>query len=371
MEKIAFFITSTGWGGLEMNILKLAKLLSTNVEITLISTENASIIQKDINVFQDIFKLDKVKKYFDFKNAFLINKLLKQQEIKTILVFDNRDLDVIAIAKRLFFKDLKIIYQQHMQIGLNKKDPLHTWRYKAINFWVSPLNWLKVEVVKRTNYPSVRIKIIPLTLDTIAFSKPKYSKEQALKLLGINTKSTLIGIIGRISPKKGQLFVIQSLIELRKKGLAIELLVFGSPTINDPECVDYFNEIDRLVRTENLTKIVHFQKFTDDTKMFYNAIDIFTLASESETFGMVTIEAMLSKLPIIATNSGGSPEILGEGKYGTLYQFNDVRDYCEKVELMLSDMELTNRKAMAAQNYAISSFDSKYETEQFLNLLSL
>ncbi|MGY8976988.1 MAG: glycosyltransferase [Cytophagales bacterium] len=39
----------------------------------------------------------------------------------------------------------------------------------------------------------------------------------------------------------------------------------------------------------------------EDVSVFYNAIDIFALASHSETFGMVTIEAMLSKLPIIPT----------------------------------------------------------------------
>jgi len=65
---------------------------------------------------------------------------LKTKDIQTLMVFDNKDLDVIAWTKKIFFKELKVIYQQQMQIGVNKRDFIHDFSFKAINYWISPLS---------------------------------------------------------------------------------------------------------------------------------------------------------------------------------------------------------------------------------------
>ena len=47
------------------------------------------------------------------------------------------------------------------------------------------------------------------------------------------------------------------------------------------------------------------------------------MCSVSETIGMVTIEALARKVPVVGTNSGGTPELLGHGKHGTLFEPGD------------------------------------------------
>ena len=365
MQKIAFFITSTGWGGLEMNTLKLAEWLSIRKwQIVLFTTKNSKIYEGAVKKGFSIHTLERPKKYFDFKAARKLASLLKENNIKIIFIIDNRDIDVIAIAKMFFYRELKIIYQQQMQIGVKKKDLIHTLRYRNIDYWISPLNWLKDEVLQKTNFPEERIKVIPLCVEINKFVTRKYTREEARKRLNIPTGKTLIGIIGRISPKKGQFILIQGLLELKQKNIEAEVLIFGSPTIDNPICHQYDRDIKDFTMSNKLDKLIHFRAHSEDVNLFYNAIDIFVMASEGETFGMVTIEAMLSGLPVIATKSAGTPEILNFGELGLLFKHNDIPGFVECVEWILNNPDAAKTMAAKAQTTAIKKFSHLAEIEQ-------
>lgn len=364
LKKIAFLITSTGWGGLEMNTLKLARLLSEKgYQITLITQENSSIYTQGKDIFASHLLLQKKRKYFDFAAAKKISHTLKTSGIKTIFVFDNKDLDVVAWTKKIFFKQLFVLYQQHMQIGINKKDIFHTFRFNAIDIWISPLEYLKKEVALRTKFPEEKIRVVPLCLDTTQFTTKKYSQSEALSKLNIHPKVPLVGIIGRIAEKKGQLFLVEALLNLKSKGIAIELLIFGSPTVNDPECQNYYNRILETVKQHQLEAVVHLVPYQKDVALFYNAIDVFVLASHSETYGMVTIEAMLSGLPILATHAGGTSEILDYGKCGLLYEYENQKDFCEKLIGLLRN----KNEASEMADRAFKTASQKYKQEIEVN----
>jgi D-inositol-3-phosphate glycosyltransferase len=363
-KKIAFLITSTGWGGLEMNTLKLAKLLSEKeYQITLITQSNSSIYTQGKDIFASTILLQKKRKYFDFGAAKKIGTALKASAIETLFVFDNKDLDVVAWTKKLFYKQLFVLYQQHMQIGINKKDFLHSFRFNAIDIWISPLEYLKKEVTLRTKFPKEKIRVVPLCLDTTQFTTKKYTPSEALSKLHIQPKAPVIGIIGRIAEKKGQLFLVEALLNLKHKGTAIELLIFGSPTVNDPECETYYNRILETVKENKLEDSVHLVPYQKDVSLFYNSVDIFVLASHSETYGMVTIEAMLSELPILATHAGGTSEILDYGKLGALYEYENQNEFCEKLRHLLKNKNEVSEMA----GRAFEAASQKYRQEIEIN----
>tara|TARA_X000001036_G_scaffold436856_1_gene480867 strand:+ start:760 stop:1917 length:1158 start_codon:yes stop_codon:yes gene_type:complete len=368
---IAFMITSMGWGGLEMNVLKIAKSLrQLGYNITLATQEKSPIYINSKNLFDEVIILHKTRKYFEFRLAYDISKALKNKDIQTLLVFDNKDLDVLAWTKKIFFKELKVIYQQQMQIGPNKQDFIHDFRFKAINYWISPLQYLKNEVLEKTNYYSERIKVIPLCTEIEKYVDRKYSKLEARQVLNIFPKAPLIGIIGRITRKKGQLFLLEALIELKNRGIEMELLIFGSATVNDHVSENYYELMLKFVKKHEIEGIVHFVKYQEDVTVFYNAIDVFALASHSETFGMVTIEAMLSKLPIIATKSGGTSEILGYGKYGLLYEYENHEDFCQNIFWLLNNHVTIEKMSYDAQKVASESYTLEREVKEVDKLLN-
>ena len=371
MKKIAFVITSTGWGGLELNTLMLAQQFEKlGYKILFITRENTKLQEEAKLIFNTIQTIKHLSKYFDFKNAYKVSNILKKERIDTVLIINNRDIDLLSITKRFFYKKLKVIYQQQMQVGVNKKDWLHTLRFKSLQYWISPLPYLKKEVLQKTNFPEERIKVIPLGIDINKFITHKNSKDYVREKLKINDESILIGIIGRIDPKKGQDFLIRAVRELRKTNYNIELLIFGSPTINEVSGEKFFNTLKRLTAKMDLEKAIHFKEYSKDVQLFYDAIDIFAITSLSETFGMVTLEAMASKIPIIASNTGGSPEILGNGKFGLLYEYGNIDSFCKRVKWILENEKEAGKMASAAQQEAIDNYSELSVAEKISALIS-
>ena len=371
MKKIGFIINSTGWGGLEMNVLKLAQWMSErNWEVILFINEKSRISEEINNYKLNFQTLTQHKKHFDLVNSLKFAKRLVANNINTLFVFDNKDLDFISLTKHLWFNKLKVVYQQHMQIGINKKDLIHTLRYSCINCWISPLEWLKNEVKARTHFNPNKISVIPLGIDIEKFYQNTQSKEDARKKININSNKPIIGIIGRIDPKKGQLFLVKALLELLNRKIDVELLIVGEPTINEANTQLYFSEIESFIIKNNLTEKIHIRPYSNDVQSFYNAIDIFALASHGETYGMVTIEAILSEVPVIATNTSGTPEILNFGEFGYLYEYENINNFCDQLISIIKNPEISMQKAKFAKNVAIKKYSHIAECEQIEDLLA-
>lgn len=369
---IGFLITSSGWGGLEMNVLQLALWMRERGWNIIFFCNNDTKIGKHVaekgftaNAFNS------AKKYFDRKAAQQLSRQLTHQQIELLWVFDNKDLDVAAITKRKYTPGIKLIYQQHMQIGIKKKDFFHTRRYKAIDLWISPLHWLKEEVSEKTRFPSERTVVIPLGVDTDHFTSFELEKSKAKALFGLVDNIFTIGCIGRIDPGKGQLFLCEALKTLLDAGKEVQMLIIGEPTINDPRCMDYYHEIKRYIEHNDLAEKIVVHAFIDDVRPFFKAIDLFALASVGETYGMVTIEALLNGIPVIGTNTGGTPEILGNGHYGLLYSPGNTNEFVTSVVEIMSGK--LNLNATDICRYAKDTFDYKQELDQverhMMNLL--
>lgn len=324
--KLLIVNTSTGWGGLEMNVVKLAgELQKSGTEIHFVCQENTVFEQQISQDFANVFKLKKVKKYFDFKNARLISSYCQKNQLLIVFTAFRPDLDLLLWVKRKI--NIRIIHQQQMQIGIPKKGFFQNLRFKAVDLWLTPLNWLKDEVLEKTTLLERKIRIVPLGVRKELFNETSISRNEAQEFFNFQSSSFVLGVIGRIDEKKGQLFLVQAIKQLLDEGENVSLLIVGAPTVDDPKTVVYHQKITQFIQTHHLEQSIYFAPATKEINKFYSAIDLFVMSSEGETFGMVTVEAMFSKLPVIGTASSGTPEVLGHGSRGELYQFNDLTSF--------------------------------------------
>jgi len=91
MKRIGFMISSTGWGGLEMNVLKLAQWMSErNWEVVLFINEKSRISEEIKNYKLNFQTLKQHKKHFDLVNSLKFAKRLVANSINTLFVFDNK-----------------------------------------------------------------------------------------------------------------------------------------------------------------------------------------------------------------------------------------------------------------------------------------
>jgi L-malate glycosyltransferase len=94
------------------------------------------------------------------------------------------------------------------------------------------------------------------------------------------------------------------------------------------------------------------------TKEVLGISDVFLLPSETESFGLAALEAMASGVPVVATNTGGIPEVVRHGVDGFLSEVGDVADMANNIELLVSNIETLQKfKTNALQGAA--RFDIK------------
>ncbi|RQD77173.1 MAG: N-acetyl-alpha-D-glucosaminyl L-malate synthase BshA [Candidatus Syntrophonatronum acetioxidans] len=112
----------------------------------------------------------------------------------------------------------------------------------------------------------------------------------------------------------------------------------------------------QLVEELGLKEKVSFLGVQDDVLPMLNEADLFLLTSEKESFGLAILEAMACGLPVVASNAGGIPEVVEEGKTGFLYQVGDVEAMAEGCLELLTRPELYKAFCSRSRERAVEDF---------------
>lgn len=366
---IGIICTSSGWGGLELNTLRLAGWLrDIGWKVHLLTAggtpiqEHAGHIPSSVNAIREIGLPGKGGQLR------AVHAWVLRYKICALFVPYNKDIAVASLYKRFYDGDIALVYQQHMQVGVRKRDLIHTLRYAMIDVWISPLQYLKDETLRLTRVPEEKIEVIPFGIEPERMQASTLSRTEARTALNLPQDGYFIGVLGRIDPKKGQDLVVRGLNELCKVGdKNFHVLMMGNATLD--EGGDAFTrELLALVSREGLQDRVHFRPYHEDVMLFFRAIDLFAMPSHGETFGMVTVEAMAAGVPIVGTDKDGTRELLGEGRYGYLFQKDDVAAFVQQVLAVRAGSSVAE-KVKSAQQKAITSYSKDKMVSSINDLL--
>jgi glycosyltransferase involved in cell wall biosynthesis len=139
----------------------------------------------------------------------------------------------------------------------------------------------------------------------------------------------------RLQRWKGVHVFIDAAAQLARVRPEVRFMIVGGTLFGLEE--DYATQLHQQVGRLNLGKVVHLVGYRQDVFRFYSAADVVVHCSiEPEPFGTVLLEAMVCSRPVIASDSGGSREIVEHGVTGVLVPPNDS-EYLAKAILTLLD----------------------------------
>lgn len=351
-SKVAYLCSSQSWGGLEMNHFRNALWMQEHgVDVVVFAIEGSPLAESVKMTGLPLVLIRKHRKYYDYLAAYSLVKLFRENKITHLFIRDTRDMSVAGLTKLFLRNQLQVAYFMEMQLGINKKDLLHTIRFSRLDYWFCPLEWLKNQVLEKTRFPAKKTHVLPSGIDVSQF-KDSLSRQEARKRMELPENLIIFGLIGRFDPQKGQLLALKAFKDL--KNANIGLVFLGEKTKNESDY--YFEEIKSLIKRCDLQNKVFIRPFRKDISIFFTAIDATIMASKSETFGMVTIESMAAGVPVIGSESGGTVELLQHGKLGYLFKPEDQKSLTEKMNEFLKNpmvfepTKLTN--SMETFNYS-------------------
>ncbi|WP_233750447.1 glycosyltransferase [Halarcobacter anaerophilus] len=132
---------------------------------------------------------------------------------------------------------------------------------------------------------------------------------------------------------------------------------------------EYLDKLKQKVTNDKLNELITFVGFSKEVNKFMQASDVVLMTSKNETFGLVTIEAMKNQTAVIASNSGGSLEIVENEKTGLLFKSEDSHDLALKIEKLYDNPDFKNYLAKNGKNRADELFDEKNSLLNFVNCL--
>ena len=149
--------------------------------------------------------------------------------------------------------------------------------------------------------------------------------------LKIEWDTPLIGIIGTVHSHKNHQDLIHALAVLKKNRFDAKLVVIGHII------QDYHAHLIRLIEEYDLKDRIIFVPFRNDIQDIIHDLDLVVVCSLAEPFGRTTIEAMAAGIPVVATDTGASPEIVVDGVTGYLVPLHDAEKLAEAIVKVLSD----------------------------------
>jgi glycosyltransferase involved in cell wall biosynthesis len=194
---------------------------------------------------------------------------------------------------------------------------------------------------------STKVKVIPLGFELERFLL--LHKNVLLKKdLGLTQDEILIGIVGRLVPIKNHKMMLRVLAQLRQNGIKVHLCIVGDGELR--------NELELLAKKLCIQNYAHFLGWRLDVDHIYANLDLLALTSFNEGTPVAIVEAMASRIPVVATQVGGVPDLIEHKRTGLLCQVNDVAGMTRKIEYVLAHADLRDQMLKNAYESVVETY---------------
>lgn len=152
-----------------------------------------------------------------------------------------------------------------------------------------------------------------------------------LRERGRASRSPTVGAVARLEPVKGLELLLEAARLLRSghPDLRVEMAGAGSAAA----------ALQARTRVQGLESTVRFLGWSDDPAALYSGWDVVVVPSRREGFGFAALEAMASGLPVVASSTGGLPEIVVDGETGYLVPPGDAGALAQRIGALLQSPE--------------------------------
>ena len=164
-----------------------------------------------------------------------------------------------------------------------------------------------------------RVHVVLNAIDTSGW-RPRHGREDRRAEFGFASTDTVVLTVCRLFPSKGPMELIRAIALVHEHRPDVRLLVVGREVEDG-----YAEKLKRLASDLGIGRQVVFTGQRSDVPELMAAADIYAMPSQFEPFGLVYLEAMAMELPVIALDSGGTPEVVEHGSDGLLSAPGDAQ----------------------------------------------
>jgi glycosyltransferase involved in cell wall biosynthesis len=212
------------------------------------------------------------------------------------------------------------------------------------------------DTVVATGTPRDRVVTVLNGID-VARWDPETDGSAARDEFGIPRGAPLLASVSRLFGQKGQRELLRALAKVRDAVPDVRLLIVGADAV-EVHGGSFTAELRALAAELGLSDRVVFTGERSDVARLMAACDVFTLPSFEEPFGLVYLEAMAMRRPVVGVDNGGTPEVVEHGRAGLLAPQGDIDSLAAHIVALLRDPELRARMGAYGRDRVVDYFNA-------------
>jgi len=342
--RVLHLIETGGPGGAENILISLVEKLDSRFESVVGLIHMGWVSAKLVNSGVKVIAL-KTGKLHDAKLLSCVYRTIKQERIELIHshLLDMSCLSAIAAAAA----GVPHITTEHGDIHhVSRKLTVRTLLKAKIlailsNKIVFVSKFTRDKFVDITGMHENKSCVIYNGVDLSTFEKPVNVQEKRAEI-GIRESDLIVGNVANLYPVKGQTYLLKAAKQVINQIPNAKFIFIGRGPLEE--------ELKREAHSLGIGSSVKFLNYREDVKDLLKIMNIFVLTSLSEGMPVSMIEAMASKVPVIATSVGGIPEVIQDGLNGYIVTPSDPSQLANRMSTLLKNEDIAQNFATAGYN---------------------
>lgn len=367
MVKICYMVPSVKLGGAQSNLfLYLKHLDRSKFAITLICDKKGGTSSKLFR-FPDVQVVRmSISGPYNIRGLFSIYRFLRKEKFN-IVHTNNIKVDVLGLLAAL-------VARVPVRISTIHEDTGTGFRVKRRARWNAALYLLLLRLVYATTTQLITVsKANREGVRGLTGRKPVeviYNGYEPVPEIDRNVEGPrhfdalpVIAYNGRISPEKGFHILVEAVYLLKQVFGKVAVIVLGYALD-----LQYLKKVQGMIQDYGLGEMFHFAGFVEKVHPWLLNAQLVVLPSLSESMGLSTLDAWNCKLPVVAANVGGIPEVVTDGINGLLFKAGDTFQLAAKILYLIENPHIRNQLGQRGYQTLIDRFSITQHISQMEEL---
>ncbi|MEP7305882.1 MAG: glycosyltransferase family 4 protein [Acidobacteriota bacterium] len=221
------------------------------------------------------------------------------------------------------------------------------------------------ERLSRLGNLSSRDMVLHNGVEVSGLTLPRRRSDRLCGQFGWPETVLVVGITGQMSAHKGHEDVLEAFRLLTQECANLRLVIGGKQ--QEP----FFSHLQRRLERDGIRTLVGFAGWLSRSQDFFEAIDIFVMASRHEEgFGLVVAEAGERAVPVVCTRSGGAVEVILDGQSGILVDKNNPGEMAAAIKRLARNSQLRMEMGEAGRRIVLQHFNLDDQARELARLLA-
>jgi glycosyltransferase involved in cell wall biosynthesis len=288
------------------------------------------------------------KTEMDLSAAWRLSRVVKRLKPDVIHAHDPHGVAMAGLALSMSTQLAKppLIASRRVDFHL-RGGRMSRWKYRQVDFFICASEAIRRMLVA-DGVPDTRTCTVHegIDIERVEAAPPAKLHEE----LWLPHQAPLVGNVAALTPHKGQRHLIEAAALVVRHVPDARFIVAGEGELRE--------SLARQIKEHRLDKHVMLTGFRPDVLSLHKAFDIFVMSSITEGLGTSLLDAMAAGKPVVATSTGGIPEVVAEGATGFLVPPRDHAAMAGAIVTLLKDAGLRQRMGAAGRARAREYFSA-------------